>query len=339
MKLTPLDIQHKEFHRGLRGYNEEEVDSFLDEVSEEFSQLFKENIELKESLEKLEEKMKQYEGLEQAIQKTLLTAEKSAEEIRSNARKEAEIIFREASLRSREMIASAYRECQQIHIGYANLKQKTQEFSANFKSMLTAFLEMIGKLESMLEKAPEVPLIEKAKEVVEEAPPLTEEMLEELPEEEIPVTEQVVFEAAEEKEEEIPEEPEDVSHGLVKGEKIDEWLSKSKSLSGVFKKKKKREEIVSEVEEEPELEVAPEETVEVEEVKLKEKEEVLKKLVEELPEEKEEELVEEISVKEEDIEKETEELLSMLGEDLTEEEIQEKEKEPKKGEDEIEEIS
>ncbi len=337
MKLTPLDIQHKEFHRSLRGYNEEEVDSFLDEVSEEFSQLFKENIELKESLEKLEEKMKQYEGLEQAIQKTLLTAEKSAEEIRSNARKEAEIIIREASLRSREMVASAYRECQQIHIGYANLKQKTQEFSVNFKSMLTAFLEMIGKLESMLEKAPEVPLIEKAKEVVEASPPLTEEMLEELPEEEVPVTEQVVFEAAEEKEEEIPEEPEDVSHGLVKGEKIDEWLSKSKSLSGVFKKK--REEIISEVEEEPELEVAPEETVEVEEVKLEEKEEVLKRLVEELPEEKEEELVGEISVKEEDIEKETEELLSMLGEDLTEEEIQEKEKEPKKGEDEIEEIS
>lgn len=337
MKLTPLDIQHKEFHRSLRGYNEEEVDIFLDEVSEEFSQLFKENIELKESLEKLEEKMKQYEGLEQAIQKTLLTAEKSAEEIRSNARKEAEIIIREASLRSREIVASAYRECQQIHIGYANLKQKTQEFSVNFKSMLTAFLEMIGKLESMLEKAPEVPLIEKAKEVVEASPPLTEEMLEELPEEEVPVTEQVVFEAAEEKEEEIPEEPEDVSHGLVKGEKIDEWLSKSKSLSGVFKKK--REEIISEVEEEPELEVAPEETVEVEEVKLEEKEEVLKKLVEELPEEKEEELVGEISVKEEDIEKETEELLSMLGEDLTEEEIQEKEKEPKKGEDEIEEIS
>lgn len=337
MKLTPLDIQHKEFHRSLRGYNEEEVDIFLDEVSEEFSQLFKENIELKESLEKLEEKMKQYEGLEQAIQKTLLTAEKSAEEIRSNARKEAEIIIREASLRSREIVASAYRECQQIHIGYANLKQKTQEFSVNFKSMLTAFLEMIGKLESMLEKAPEVPLIEKAKEVVEASPPLTEEMLEELPEEEVPVTEQVVFEAAEEKEEEIPEEPEDVSHGLVKGEKIDEWLSKSKSLSGVFKKK--REEIISEVEEEPELEVAPEETVEVEEVKLEEKEEVLKRLVEELPEEKEEELVGEITVKEEDIEKETEELLSMLGEDLTEEEIQEKEKEPKKGEDEIEEIS
>ena len=46
MKLTPLDIRHKEFKRGMRGYVDGEVDEFLDEVADEFERLFKENIEL-----------------------------------------------------------------------------------------------------------------------------------------------------------------------------------------------------------------------------------------------------------------------------------------------------
>ena len=51
MKLTPLDIHHKEFRHSLRGYNEEEVDQFLDQVADEFERLFKENIDLSEKLE------------------------------------------------------------------------------------------------------------------------------------------------------------------------------------------------------------------------------------------------------------------------------------------------
>ena len=50
MKLTPLDIRHKDFKRGLRGYADSEVDEFLDEVADEFERLFKENIELSEQV-------------------------------------------------------------------------------------------------------------------------------------------------------------------------------------------------------------------------------------------------------------------------------------------------
>ncbi|MDP3013025.1 MAG: DivIVA domain-containing protein [Candidatus Subteraquimicrobiales bacterium] len=280
MKLTPLDIQHKEFRRSLKGYNEEEVDSFLDEVAEGFGQLFNENVELKERLEKLEEKMKQYEGLGQAIQRTLLTAEKSAEEIRANARKEAEIIAKEASLKVKEIIDSAYKECQQIHMVYANLKQKTQEFSANFKSMLQAFLSMIEKLETMIEGAPEIPLTEVAKEVLKGAPPMTEEMIEEMLEEEVPITEEVTPEMVEEeltKEEEIPEEPEEVSRGLVKESKIDEWVDKSKSIAGLLKtgRRKKKEIKIEE----------PPVDVQTKKVREENEEELISQLIGELSEE------------------------------------------------------
>ena len=54
MKLTPLDIRHREFKRGMRGYHDAEVDEFLDEVADEYERLFKENIDLGERVESLE---------------------------------------------------------------------------------------------------------------------------------------------------------------------------------------------------------------------------------------------------------------------------------------------
>ena len=57
MKLTPLDIRHKEFKRGMRGYVDSEVDEFLDDIADEFERLFRENIELGEKAEALEEKI------------------------------------------------------------------------------------------------------------------------------------------------------------------------------------------------------------------------------------------------------------------------------------------
>ena len=71
MKLTPLDIHHKEFRHALRGYSEEEVDQFLDEVADEFERLFKENIEIAEKLEAANQKLTEFELQRQTINNTL----------------------------------------------------------------------------------------------------------------------------------------------------------------------------------------------------------------------------------------------------------------------------
>ena len=72
MKLTAMDINNKEFKRGLRGYSVEEVDEFLDQVVENYEELYKENSRLKESLSRVNEKLEHYEKLEATIQNTLL---------------------------------------------------------------------------------------------------------------------------------------------------------------------------------------------------------------------------------------------------------------------------
>src|SRR3972149_6749281 len=110
MKLTPLDIHQKEFRRDIRGYNEEEVDIFLDQVAEEFERVFKENIELKEYVESMKDKVKQYEGVEQTLQKALLTAQQAADEVQENAKKESELIIRDAETKSKEIVQQTIEE-------------------------------------------------------------------------------------------------------------------------------------------------------------------------------------------------------------------------------------
>ena len=89
MKLTPMDINNKEFKKGLRGYSADEVDEFLDEVVDNYEELYKENANLKEKLANLNEKIDHYSKIETTIQNTLLLAQNAAEQAKSAAQKEA----------------------------------------------------------------------------------------------------------------------------------------------------------------------------------------------------------------------------------------------------------
>lgn len=143
MKLTPLDIHHKEFRRAIRGYNEEEVDVFLDQVAEEFERVFKENIDSKEQVEKMKEKVKQYEGVEETLQKALLTAQKAADEVQNNAQKESELIVKDAELKAKEIIQQILTEKQNLQSELGGLRGAEKEFREKFKDLLTQYLNVI----------------------------------------------------------------------------------------------------------------------------------------------------------------------------------------------------
>ncbi|MDI6716641.1 MAG: DivIVA domain-containing protein [Actinomycetota bacterium] len=142
MKLTPLDIHHKEFHRAIRGYNEEEVDKFLDEVAEEFERLFKENIELREQVEKVKQELQSYASMEKTLQNTLLTAQKSAEDITVHAQKEAELIIRDAEMKAKEILQETYELKRKYESTLTHLKQAEEEFRTKFKSMLESYMRI-----------------------------------------------------------------------------------------------------------------------------------------------------------------------------------------------------
>jgi cell division initiation protein len=141
MKITPLDIRHKEFKRGLRGYSDSEVDEFLDQVADEFERLFKENMDLKERVEALDEKVSGYKRIEDALQKTLVSAQASAEEVKQNASKAAQLVLHEAELKARQMVNAAYSERQGVEQATAKLKGVEQEFRFKFRQMLESYLK------------------------------------------------------------------------------------------------------------------------------------------------------------------------------------------------------
>jgi len=154
MKLTPLDIRHKEFKRAMRGYADVEVDEFLDEVGDEFERLFKENIDLNERVEALEGQVSGYKRIEETLQKTLVSAQASADELKQNSTKEAQLILHEAELKSRQLVNEAYTERQSIEQSMAKLRSAEQDFRFKFRQLLEGYIKHIEEAPATVAMAP-----------------------------------------------------------------------------------------------------------------------------------------------------------------------------------------
>ncbi len=154
MKLTPLDIRHKEFKRGMRGYADVEVDEFLDEVADEFERVFKDNIDLGERVETLESQVSSYRRIEETLQKTLVSAQVSADELKQNSTKEAQLILHEAELKGRQLVNEAYGERQSIEQSLAKLKSAEQDFRFKFRQLLAGYLKHLEDAPAGVAMAP-----------------------------------------------------------------------------------------------------------------------------------------------------------------------------------------
>ena len=91
--LTPVEIENKEFKKGIRGYREDEVDEFLDIVKEDFENIYRENLDLKEKIRMYNDQINKYENIEETLKATLITAQTAAEDTCSAANKKAKIIL------------------------------------------------------------------------------------------------------------------------------------------------------------------------------------------------------------------------------------------------------
>ena len=146
MKLTALDIHHKEFRHSLRGYSEEEVDGFLDQVADEFDRLFKENIDISEKLEQANERVRGYQSMEATLNNTLVSAQRSAEEIVAKAGVEADAMLRDAEQKSKEIVHNALQKKQTVANELVRIKHAEEEFRARYKTMLEGHLSNITEI-------------------------------------------------------------------------------------------------------------------------------------------------------------------------------------------------
>ncbi|MFU0823778.1 DivIVA domain-containing protein [Clostridium sp.] len=175
MVITSMDINNKEFKKSLRGYDCDEVDEFLDKISEDYEIIYKENSSLKEKIEILEERLKHYAQIEENIQKTLLLAQTAAEQARTAAQNESELLIRQANESAQKIIDKAHNDVIKIQDNYEAMKQEFLKFRAQFKGFMNAQLDTFNSLEKEFMKnynvgsAVEVSDIVKPKEIENES--------------------------------------------------------------------------------------------------------------------------------------------------------------------------
>lgn len=143
MRITPLDIQQKQFPMKIRGFDVEEVYAFLEIIREEMEDLLRENASLKENVQRLESQLKEHRDMETTLRETLLTAQQMVEDYKTNARKEAELVVREAELKSDTILKEAQEKVIKIHEDIVDLKGIRRHFKEEVKRLVESHLKML----------------------------------------------------------------------------------------------------------------------------------------------------------------------------------------------------
>lgn len=153
MNLSPLDIRKHEFKKKMRGYDPEEVVSFLDIVSMEYESMVQQNSMLNEKLAMMESQIKKYRTMETTLQETLLSAERSREETLKIAKKQAEIVVREAEIKASAIIDEGQNSLVRLRNTFNELKMHKDTYLAKLKALVTAQAELFKQYSFNEERA------------------------------------------------------------------------------------------------------------------------------------------------------------------------------------------
>lgn len=143
MPLTPLDIHNKEFSRGFRGYDEDEVNEFLDQVIKDYEIVIREKKDLEEKVKELNDKLSHFSNIEETLNKSILVAQETAEDVKRNADKEAKLIIKESEKNADRIVNEALAKSRKISLEIEELKKQSKVFRNRFRMLIQAQLEML----------------------------------------------------------------------------------------------------------------------------------------------------------------------------------------------------
>ena len=132
--ITGMEIRNQQFSKSMRGYNEEEVKNFLQHTAQDYENLYGENSQLKESIQRCKFELEKYHKIEESMNNSLILAQQTAENLKANAEKEAE-----------RMLYDAKRAIVEMLDVYQELMKNLNMFNMEFKSRLNLQLEILDK--------------------------------------------------------------------------------------------------------------------------------------------------------------------------------------------------
>ncbi len=150
--ITPNDIATKDFKKVAVGYSPEEVDTFLDDIYEDYEKLYRESRKKENKEEAVAEDAERIKYLEKTIERTLALAESAAAETKEAAKAEADQIIHEAKLQAQEILSAARTKAYAIEQDIAGLENRYELMKARVKLLLYAEIELLDKGEILAEK-------------------------------------------------------------------------------------------------------------------------------------------------------------------------------------------
>jgi cell division initiation protein len=144
IRVTPIDIQQKRFHVVFRGYERLEVELFLDLVRDEMETLVREVSELREFRQSYDERLRELNEREETVKNTLLMTQKLMEDQKDSARREAEIIIKEAEMRRLQLLSRAQDEKAKLDVDIQELKRRKHHFLQDVKKVVQLHQEMVN---------------------------------------------------------------------------------------------------------------------------------------------------------------------------------------------------
>lgn len=151
MKILPMDIQRQTFARRLRGFDPEEVRTYLNIVAEEVAALQRERDDLAQEVQTLRLLVEDHRQRENILKNTLLTAQRVSEEIKENARKSAENVVKESELQADKLLELAQRRAYDVEKAILDLRS----YQTHLRTEIRAFITRVGQLLDLQEEAEE----------------------------------------------------------------------------------------------------------------------------------------------------------------------------------------
>lgn len=132
--ITAMEIRNQQFHKGVRGYSEDEVRNFLMRVAQDYETLYSEHAKSKETIQRLEHELSRYHRMEETMNNSLILAQQTAEDLKAAARKEAQMMLEESKRRISDIL-----------MVYQEIIKRMNVFNTELKAQIGGQMEMLEK--------------------------------------------------------------------------------------------------------------------------------------------------------------------------------------------------
>ena len=143
--ITPMDIHNKTFSRQIRGYAQDEVNTFLEELAKDYERIYRAHREMEEEMDTIRTKLRNYEKMEATMSNTLVMAQETADNVKKNAHKEAELSIREAQNEAHKIVADAEAARRRMN---GDLLKTEGDMNLYIEKLLSNFKSALALIES-----------------------------------------------------------------------------------------------------------------------------------------------------------------------------------------------